>query len=98
MIQQIKQLRQDILNEQSRYHYIATAQQLLDITEEKGTIILMIVQLEIKCNSNHESVEPVIKKRGFRSFRELYTKKINELELNTRQLRDQARNFKVYIF
>lgn len=35
------------------------------------------------------------KKRSYKSSRELYTKKINELELSTRQLRDQSRNFKV---
>lgn len=37
-----------------------------------------------------EQLEQLQKRRGFKTYRDLYTKKIAELEVVTRQLREQS--------
>ena len=37
-----------------------------------------------------EQLDALQKKRGFKTYRDLYTKKINELEVASKQLREQS--------
>ncbi|KND05085.1 uncharacterized protein SPPG_00760 [Spizellomyces punctatus DAOM BR117] len=86
--QEVKLYRQDILNDQSRYHYLNMQIGLADITNER-------IMQEMKAYiGGDEAVEQAQKARGFKTYRELYTRKLSEQENLGKSLREQQKEVK----
>ncbi|TPX69293.1 hypothetical protein SpCBS45565_g02540 [Spizellomyces sp. 'palustris'] len=86
--QEVKLYRQDILNDQSRYHYLNMQIGLADITNER---IMQEMKVYI---GGDEAIEQTQKARGFKTYRELYTRKLAEQENLGKSLREQQKEVK----
>ncbi|KAK6099452.1 hypothetical protein MT418_000867 [Batrachochytrium dendrobatidis] len=88
MDQEMKGNRQDIINDQSRYHYINCMHQLAEISQDR-------VMAEMKSYiGGDEMIELQQKARGFKTYREHYNKKIVEHEHHVKALREQQKKVK----
>ncbi|KAJ8325545.1 hypothetical protein O5D80_005756 [Batrachochytrium dendrobatidis] len=88
MDQEMKGNRQDIINDQSRYHYINCMHQLAEISQDR-------VMAEMKSYiGGDEMIELQQKARGFKTYREHYNKKIVEHEHHVKVLREQQKKVK----
>ncbi|KAJ3068337.1 Intraflagellar transport protein 81 [Rhizoclosmatium hyalinum] len=86
--QEVKGYRQDIQNDQSRYHYLNMSIGLIDIAQDK-------VLNEMKAYiGGDDAVEAQQKARGFKTYRDVYNKKIVEQENAGKALRDQQKEIK----
>ena len=86
--QQVKLFQQDIQNDQTRYHYLNSMMRLLDISQDR-------VMGEMKAYiGGDEMVELIQKTRGFKTYRDLYSKKILELEHHSKVLKEKQREVK----
>ncbi|KAI8801008.1 hypothetical protein BJ742DRAFT_48404 [Cladochytrium replicatum] len=90
---EVKNYRQDILNDQSRVHYLQQMCQAMDINQER-------VMQEMKAYiGGDDALEHLQKQRGFKSYRDLYHKKITEQENLGKTLRESQKDVKVvYVF
>lgn len=86
--QDVKGYRQDISNDQSRYHYLGMMINLIDVSQER---ILQEMKAYI---GGDDTVEFQQKTRGFKTYRDLYNKKIVEQENLGRSLREQQKDIK----
>ncbi|KAJ3072165.1 Intraflagellar transport protein 81 [Podochytrium sp. JEL0797] len=85
---EVKGYRQDIQNDQSRYHYVNMSIGLIDIAQDK-------VLHEMKAYiGGDDAVEAQQKARGFKTYRDVYNKKIVEQENAGKSLRDQQKEIK----
>ncbi|KAJ3385440.1 Intraflagellar transport protein 81 [Entophlyctis sp. JEL0112] len=80
--------RQDIQNDQSRYHYLAMSSEMQDIAQEK---ILHEMKAYI---GGDEAIESQQKARGFKTYRDIYNKKIIEQENLGKSLREEQKLIK----
>ncbi|KAI8916880.1 hypothetical protein BC831DRAFT_485830 [Entophlyctis helioformis] len=86
--QEIKSNRQDIANDQSRYHYLQSMLRLTEISQDR-------VMSEMKAYiGGDDMVELQQKARGFKTYRELYNKKIAEHEHQVKSLKEQQKDIK----
>ncbi|KAJ3094207.1 Intraflagellar transport protein 81, partial [Physocladia obscura] len=83
--QEVKGYRQDIQNDQSRYHYLNMSIGIIDIAQEK---ILHEMKAYI---GGDEGVEAQQKARGFKSYRDIYNKKVVEQENLGKSLREEQK-------
>ncbi|KAJ3123398.1 Intraflagellar transport protein 81 [Nowakowskiella sp. JEL0407] len=84
--QEVKGYRQDIINDQSRYHYLQQMCHVVDIAQDK-------IFHEIKAYiGGDDSMDAIQKQRGFKSYRDLYNKKITEQENLGKNLREQQKD------
>ncbi|KAJ1562699.1 Intraflagellar transport protein 81 [Cladochytrium tenue] len=87
--QEVKGYRQDISNDQSRFHYLSTMINLTDINQER------ILQEMKSYIGGDDLIEVQQKARGFKTYRDYYNKKIAEQENHGRNLREQQKDIKV---
>ncbi|KAJ3247337.1 Intraflagellar transport protein 81 [Chytriomyces hyalinus] len=86
--QEVKGYRQDIAVDQSRYHYLNMAIGLIDISQEK-------VLHEMKSYiGGDEAIEAQQKARGFKTYRDVYNKRIVEQENMGKSLREHQKEIK----
>ncbi|KAI9334153.1 hypothetical protein BDR26DRAFT_840018 [Obelidium mucronatum] len=86
--QEVKGYRQDIQNDQSRFHYLNMSIGLIDIAQDK-------VLHEMKAYiGGDDAVEAQQKARGFKTYRDVYNKKIIEQENAGKSLREQQKEIK----
>ncbi|KAJ3252094.1 Intraflagellar transport protein 81 [Chytriomyces hyalinus] len=86
--QEVKGYRQDIAIDQSRYHYLNMAIGLIDISQEK-------VLHEMKSYiGGDEAIEAQQKARGFKTYRDVYNKRIVEQENMGKSLREHQKEIK----
>ncbi|KAJ3020677.1 Intraflagellar transport protein 81 [Thoreauomyces humboldtii] len=87
--QEVKAYRQDIHNDQSRYHYLNMQIGLADVAHDR-------VMQEMKSYiGGDEALEQQQKARGFKTYRELYNKRIAEQEILGKGLREMQKDAKV---
>ncbi|KAJ3014255.1 UNVERIFIED_CONTAM: Intraflagellar transport protein 81 [Siphonaria sp. JEL0065] len=86
--QEVKGYRQDIQNDQSRFHYLNMSIGLIDVAQEK-------VLHEMKAYiGGDDAIEAQQKARGFKTYRDVYNKKIVEQENAGKSLREQQKDIK----
>ncbi|TPX64496.1 hypothetical protein CcCBS67573_g08402 [Chytriomyces confervae] len=86
--QEVKGYGQDIAVDQSRYHYLNMAIGLIDISQEK-------VLHEMKSYiGGDEAIEAQQKARGFKTYRDVYNKRIVEQENMGKWLREHQKEIK----
>ncbi|KAJ3274270.1 Intraflagellar transport protein 81, partial [Borealophlyctis nickersoniae] len=86
--QEVKSLRQDIQTDQSRMHYLNAQIELIDIAHERVTT-------EMKHYiGGDETLETAQKLRGFKTYRDLYNKRIAEAESAGKVLRETQKEVK----
>ncbi|KAI8590958.1 hypothetical protein BDZ88DRAFT_412911 [Geranomyces variabilis] len=86
---EVKTYRQDIQNDQSRYHYLNMQISLADVSHDR-------VMQEMKSYiGGDEAFESVQKQRGFKTYRELYQKRIQEQDILGKTLREQQKEVKL---
>jgi intraflagellar transport protein 81 len=94
--QQVKQYREDVRNDQSKFHQLNCLMKVTDVAQEKGIYYSSIVMGEMKSYiGGDEMIEMIQKTRGFKSYRDLYNKKIMEQEHFTKALRETQKEVKV---
>ncbi|KAJ3316717.1 Intraflagellar transport protein 81 [Blyttiomyces sp. JEL0837] len=86
--QEVKGYRQDISNDQSRFHYLSMMIGLTDIAQDR---ILQEMKAYI---GGDDVVEIQQKSRGFKTYRDLYNRKITEQENIGKTLREQQKDIK----
>ncbi|KAI9105390.1 hypothetical protein DFS34DRAFT_599192 [Phlyctochytrium arcticum] len=80
--------KQDIANDQSRIYYLHTQIQQTEVLNER-------VMQEMKAYiGGDEVVEQAQKARGFKTYRDLYTRRLSELEHLGKNLREQQKDIK----
>ncbi|KAL2920089.1 hypothetical protein HK105_200155 [Polyrhizophydium stewartii] len=85
---EIKSNRQDIVNDQSRYHYLHSMLRLAEISQDR-------VMVEMKSYiGGDEMIELQQKARGFKTYRELYNKRISEHEHQAKSLKEHQKDVK----
>ncbi|KAI9209448.1 uncharacterized protein BJ171DRAFT_564624 [Polychytrium aggregatum] len=86
--QEVKSYRQDIMNDQSREHYLNTMIEICEIAQER-------VMHEMKAYiGGDDSIEAQQKARGFKTYRDLYNKRIMEQENLGKSFREQQKEIK----
>ncbi|KAH6577294.1 hypothetical protein BASA62_000968 [Batrachochytrium salamandrivorans] len=80
--QEIKSSRQDIINDQSKYHYVNSMHRLAEISQDRVY------------TGGDEMIEAQQKARGFKTYREYYNKKISEHENQLKTLKEQQKEIK----
>ena len=86
--QDIKNFKQEYQSNLSKYHHLNQMIQRAEITQDK-------VMNEMKAYIGADDmIELVQKARGFKTYRDLYNRKIQELEYQSRDLRDVYRTVK----
>ncbi|KAJ3091770.1 Intraflagellar transport protein 81 [Quaeritorhiza haematococci] len=86
--QEVKGYRQDILNDQSRYHYLNMMSNVLEINNER---VLQEMKAYI---GGDETVEMQQRIRGFKTYRDMYNKRIAEQENLGKTYREQQKELK----
>jgi intraflagellar transport protein 81 len=86
--QEVRGYRQDIINDQSRYHYLNA---MLNISEISLDRVLQETKAYIGGDEKFEEIQKI---RGFKSYRELYNKKLNEQENLGEMLRNTQKEVK----
>ncbi|KAJ3319005.1 Intraflagellar transport protein 81 [Boothiomyces sp. JEL0866] len=87
--QDIRNLRNDIRNDHSRYHHLNQLIQQSEIAQDR-------VMNEMKAYIGADDmIELVQKARGFKTYRDLYNRKIAELENNSKILLEQQKEAKI---
>jgi hypothetical protein len=95
--QELSTLQKEIESEQSRVLALEEAIQGANEMQERGILRVNLafepsVLLEMKAYvGGDEQLELIQKQRGFKTYRDLYSKKIAELETDTKQMRDQQK-------
>ncbi|KAJ3216786.1 Intraflagellar transport protein 81 [Dinochytrium kinnereticum] len=85
---EVKGFQQDVVNDQSRYHYLHSMITNAEISQER-------VLHEMKAYIGGDDViELQQKARGFKTYRDLYNRKIVEQENLSKSLRDQQKDIK----
>lgn len=87
--QEVKGYRQDLLNDQSREHYLNMMIGICEIGQDRA---LQEMKAYI---GGDEVIEAQQKARGFKTYRDLYNKKIIEQENFGKNLRDQQKEIKL---
>ncbi|KAJ3252478.1 Intraflagellar transport protein 81 [Boothiomyces macroporosus] len=87
--QEIRNLRNDIRNDHSRYHHLNQLIQQSEIAQDR-------VMNEMKAYIGADDmIELIQKARGFKTYRDLYNRKIAELENNSKILQEQQKEAKI---
>ncbi|TPX60824.1 hypothetical protein PhCBS80983_g01510 [Powellomyces hirtus] len=86
----VKTFRQDISNDQSRYHYLNMQIALADVSHDR-----VMQEMKSYIGAGDEQFEQVQRQRGFKTYRELYAKRIQEQEILGKTLREQQKEVKV---
>ncbi|KAJ3417510.1 Intraflagellar transport protein 81 [Chytridiales sp. JEL 0842] len=107
--QEVRTYKQDIASDQSRYHYLHTSLNLSDIAQERSkpspfslpslekvvNVCCVLVLQEMKAYiGGDDIVELQQKARGFRSYRDVYNKKVQEQENLGKSLRETQKEVK----
>ncbi|KAL7752724.1 hypothetical protein RI367_001726 [Sorochytrium milnesiophthora] len=85
---EIKVVQNEISTDQSRWHYVSSMCELADISMDR---VLQEMKAYIGGDSELETLQ---RQRGFKTYRDLYHKKINDIELQVRNLREQQKEIK----
>jgi intraflagellar transport protein 81 len=71
----------------------------IEISQDKGISLLILALMEMKAYiGGDEMIELVQKTRGFKNYRELYTRKIQELENTLSTCLELKKDVKVIFF
>ncbi|KAI9005219.1 hypothetical protein BC832DRAFT_476657 [Gaertneriomyces semiglobifer] len=84
----VRACRQDVDNDQSRFHYLNMQIEMADIAQQR------VMQEMNAYIGGDEALEQQQKSRGFKSYRELYNKRLLEQENLAKGLRHQQKEVK----
>ncbi|KAI9017177.1 hypothetical protein BC832DRAFT_596490 [Gaertneriomyces semiglobifer] len=84
----VRAYRQDVDNDQSRFHYLNVQIEMTDVAQQR-------VMQEMKAYiGGDEALEQQQKSRGFKTYRDLYNKRLLEQENTGKSLREQQKEVK----